>query len=58
MKEKINNLINLISSKEYDKMDAHILYDELLETFVLNYDPELLPLMKKLIELDKSFWYA
>lgn len=58
MKQEILDLIDTIANTNYDNEGVHGFYDSLLERFILNYDPELLPLMKQLIELEKDFWYA
>jgi hypothetical protein len=58
MKEKIEAMIALLESKDYDNDQTHRDYDSLLATFIFTYDPELLPLMKKLILTEKDFWYA
>lgn len=58
MEERIKSLLEIIQSKKYDSEIAHGQYDDLLEKFILNYDVSLVPLMKKLIEAEKDFWYA
>lgn len=58
MKERIEQMIKVIKSNVYDPEAIHGDYDKLLQEFILNYDAELLPLVKELIELQKEFWYA
>lgn len=58
MEQEIRDMINVISSGRYDNEAVHGDYDALLEKFILYYDESLVPLMKKLMELEKDFWYA
>jgi hypothetical protein len=64
MKERIVGLLNVLTLQllegypGYDNEKAHGEYDLILEDFICNYDPELLELMKELIEIKKEFWYA
>lgn len=58
MKERIEDMIRTISSGKYCNEATHAAYDNLLEDFILEYDAELMPLMKELISLEKDFWYA
>lgn len=58
MKEKIEAMISLIKSGRYDNEEVHVEYDALLHEFILNYSPDLLPLMTELLKINKDFWYA
>lgn len=58
LEQEIKDLIAELDAPNYDNEGAHVRYDDLLEKFILNYDPALLPLMRRLIELEKDFWYA
>lgn len=58
MKERIERLIDIYKQELYDIEMSHIEYDSILEDFVLNYDPQLLPLISALIAVDKKMWYA
>lgn len=58
MKERIEGMIKTLASGNYDNEVAHLDYDSLLEDFILNYDAELVPMMKLLIAQSKDFWYA
>lgn len=51
-------MIKTLASGNYDNEVAHLDYDSLLEDFILNYDAELVPMMKLLIAQSKDFWYA
>jgi hypothetical protein len=58
MEQRIRDMIALIQDGNYDQEQTHSDYDALCEDFILHYDEDLLPLMKKLIDLEKNFWWA
>jgi uncharacterized protein YdcH (DUF465 family) len=58
MEQEIRDMIKVLKSNDYDQERLHGEYDELLEKFILNYNEDLVPLMKVLIELEKHFWWA
>ena len=58
MKKKIQDMIDLLKSNDYDEEATHADYDRLLEEFIRNYDKKLLPLMLELLGTNKVFWYA
>lgn len=60
MKQVIEQLIERFKRGLDDTEIDHMTYDKVIEAYCLNYDPELLPLIKELIELRQmvTFWYA
>lgn len=57
MEERIKKLLAEIKTG-YDPETTHWEYDKVLEEFALNYNEQLLPLIKELISAEKDFWYA
>lgn len=61
MKEQILQLLKILQQSDYDNEAVHGEYDSLLEEFIMDghyNDPELVDLVKRLINREKSFWYA
>lgn len=60
MKNRIEEMIELLKYGRYDNEGAHSNYDRLLEDYIKeeSHDAETRALILQVIELEKDFWYA
>lgn len=58
LKKYAQDTLETIKRGGYDQEVTHGDYDSILEEFILNPCPSILPIVKELISIEKDFWYA